>query len=208
MIDYPLVNDELALLWMVNMGCIDMNAWYSRVDKPDRPGLRPLRPRSLGRRRLQGDRPGRPPRPGGPRGGRSPRVPEDERLRRHPRARPARPPLHVRGHPPLCRGDRGCAGKAHPGLVTTEWTKAKRRGVLIDANQNGEGKTIASAYSVRPRPGAPVSTPLRWDEVTEDLDPLDFTMDLVLARVERYGDLFEPVLKERQSLTRALKTIT
>ncbi|HVD09307.1 MAG TPA: hypothetical protein VNB88_01565, partial [Gaiellaceae bacterium] len=89
-----------------------------------------------------------------------------------------------------------------------EWTKAKRRGVLIDANQNGEGKTIASAYSVRPRPGAPVSTPLRWDEVTEDLEPLDFTMALVLARVERLGDLFEPVLKQRQSLTRALKTIT
>ena len=102
----------------------------------------------------------------------------------------------------------GALARAHPGLVTTEWTKAKRRGVLIDANQNGEGKTIARAYSVRPRPGAPVSTPLRWDEVTEDLDPLDFTMDVVLARVKRYGDLFEPVLKERQSLTRALKTIT
>ena len=59
----------------------------------------------------------------------------------------------------------------HRGLVTTEWVKRKRRGVLIDANQNGEGKTIASAYSVRPRPGAPVSTPLRWDEVKAGLDP-------------------------------------
>ena len=55
--------------------------------------------------------------------------------------------------------------RAHPKLATTEWSKARRRGVLIDANQNGEGKTIASAYSVRPHPGAPVSTPLRWDEV-------------------------------------------
>jgi bifunctional non-homologous end joining protein LigD len=92
--------------------------------------------------------------------------------------------------------------------VTTEWSKARRRGVLIDANQNGEGKTIASVYSVRPRPGAPVSTPLRWDEVTTDLDPLDFTMDVVLARVEREGDLFAPVLSSRQSLTAALKSLS
>ena len=65
----------------------------------------------------------------------------------------------------------------HRGLVTTEWAKAKRRGVLVDANQNGEGKTIASAYSVRPNAGAPVSTPLRWEEVTEGLDPTAFTME-------------------------------
>ena len=50
-IDYPLVNDELALLWMVNMGCIDLNTWYSRIDRPDRPGLGALRPRPVGRRR-------------------------------------------------------------------------------------------------------------------------------------------------------------
>src|SRR6185312_11195044 len=52
----------------------------------------------------------------------------------------------------------GALARTHRGLVTTEWSKAKRRGVLIDANQNVEGKTIASVYSVRPRPGAPVST--------------------------------------------------
>ena len=60
----------------------------------------------------------------------------------------------------------GTLARSYRGLVTTEWTKAKRRGVLIDSNQNGEGKTIASVYSVRPKAGAPVSTPLRWDEVT------------------------------------------
>jgi bifunctional non-homologous end joining protein LigD len=91
--------------------------------------------------------------------------------------------------------------------VTTEWSKAKRRGVLIDANQNGEGKTIASVYSVRPKAGAPVSTPLRWDEVTTDLDPSAFTMDAVLARVERHGDLFEGVLTTKQSLGAALRAI-
>ena len=94
--------------------------------------------------------------------------------------------------------------RTHRGLVTTQWAKSKRRGVLIDANQNGEGKTIASVYSVRPREGAPVSTPLRWDEVNEMLDPLDFTMEVVRGRIEQDGDLFEPVLHGKQSIGKAL----
>jgi bifunctional non-homologous end joining protein LigD len=91
--------------------------------------------------------------------------------------------------------------------VTTEWSKSKRRGVLIDSNQNGEGKTIASVYSVRPRAGAPVSTPLRWEEVNESLDPAAFTMEAVLERVRRHGDLFAGVLKTRQSLSKALAAL-
>jgi bifunctional non-homologous end joining protein LigD len=78
---------------------------------------------------------------------------------------------------------------------------------LIDSNQNGEGKTIASVYSVRPREGAPVSTPLRWDEVTEKLDPRQFTMDVVRSRIAEHGDVFEPVLNGRQSLSQALQTV-
>jgi bifunctional non-homologous end joining protein LigD len=97
--------------------------------------------------------------------------------------------------------------RTHHGLVTTEWSKQKRRGVLIDCNQNGEGKTIASVYSVRPRPGAPVSTPLRWDEVNEELDPRSFTMAAVLARLEQLGDLHEGVLGSRQRLDRALRAL-
>ena len=72
--------------------------------------------------------------------------------------------------------------------------------MLIDSNQNGEGKTIASAYSVRPRAGAPVSTPLRWEEVNEDLDPSTFTMDVVLERIRKHGDLLEGVLTAKQRL--------
>jgi bifunctional non-homologous end joining protein LigD len=79
--------------------------------------------------------------------------------------------------------------------------------VLIDSNQNGEGKTIASAYSVRPRPGAPVSTPLRWDEVNEDLDPSAFTMSVVLERVREHGDLFEGVLTKKQRIDKALNAL-
>jgi bifunctional non-homologous end joining protein LigD len=95
----------------------------------------------------------------------------------------------------------------NPGLVTTEWLKKKRRGVLVDHRQNGHGKTIASAYSVRPKPGAPVSTPLRWEELGEKVRPRDFGMREVLARIEKHGDLFEPVLRGGQSLGPALRML-
>jgi bifunctional non-homologous end joining protein LigD len=94
-----------------------------------------------------------------------------------------------------------------PDLVTTEWSKAKRHGVLIDANQNGPGRTIAFAYSVRPKPGAPVSTPVTWDELRAGVDPDAFTMPAVLNRVSRMGDLQAPVLEDRQALGPALRSL-
>ena len=206
-IDFPLVNDELALLWMVNMGCIDMNTWYSRVDKPVAAGLGALRPRPLARRRLPRDDPGRAADQGDARPARARVDSEDERLRGDPHPRADRAPPHVRADARVLGDRRRRDRRAHPGLATTQWVKAKRRGVLIDSNQNGEGKTIASAYSVRPKPGAPVSTPLRWDEVNESLDPAAFTMDAVLDRVAREGDLFEGVLSSKQSLSDALRSL-
>jgi bifunctional non-homologous end joining protein LigD len=206
-IQAPLVSDELALLWMVNMGCIDLNTWYSRVDKPDRPDwvLFDLDP--------------------------APDVgfPEtvdvalilkatlDELgLLSYPKTSGSKG-IHVlvpieRRH---TYGDTrefseivaGAIARANRGLATTEWSKARRRGVLIDANQNGEGKTIASVYSVRPKPGAPVSTPLRWDEVKPGLELGAFTMETVLERVRRDGDLFAGVLSTKQRLDRALASV-
>jgi bifunctional non-homologous end joining protein LigD len=95
----------------------------------------------------------------------------------------------------------------HPGKVTTEWLKKKREGVLVDHRQNGWGKTIASVYSVRPKPGAPVSTPLRWEELTADVRPRDFTMGVALRRVAEYGDLFEPVLEQPRPLAPAQRAL-
>src|SRR5207302_5701088 len=95
----------------------------------------------------------------------------------------------------------------HPGEVTTEWLKKKRSGVLVDHRQNGWGKTIASAYSVRPKPEAPVSTPLRWEELVPDLRPQDFTMEAVLGRVSERGDLFEQVLAEPRPLGSAARRL-
>jgi len=207
MISYPLVNDELALLWMVNMGCIDMNVWYSRVDKPERPDfvLFDLDP--------------------------SPDVGFKETVQVALLVKEVLDALELEGFPKTSGSDgihvlvpvarrytyadtrefaeivARTLASTHRGLVTTEWSKQKRRGVLIDSNQNGEGKTIASVYSVRPREGAPVSTPLRWEEVTEELDPRHFTMEVVLGRIERDGDLYEPVLTRRQSIGAALRKL-
>jgi bifunctional non-homologous end joining protein LigD len=206
-IDAPLVNDELALLWMVNMACIDMNAWYSRIDKPDRPDwvLFDLDP--------------------------SPDVGFAETIEVALLVKQALDALGLESMVktsgsegihilvPIARRHTyadtrefsaiigNALARTHRGLVTTEWSKAKRRGVLIDSNQNGEGKTIASVYSVRPKAGAPVSTPLRWDEVNEQLDPSAFTMEEVLRRVDEHGDLFQDVLTKKQSLTAALRTL-
>ena len=204
----PLANDELVLLWMVNMGCIDLNTWYSRVDKPDRPDfvLFDLDP--------------------------SPDVGFRETVQVALLVREALDAIGLESFVKTSGADgihvlvpierrhtyedtrrfaeivAGALATTHRGLVTTEWAKAKRRGVLIDANQNGEGKTIASVYSVRPKAGAPVSTPLRWDEVDESLDPAAFTMEVVRKRIEEQGDLFEGVLKTRQSLGAALKILS
>jgi bifunctional non-homologous end joining protein LigD len=206
-VNFPLVNDELALLWMVNMGCIDMNAWYSRVDKPERPDfvLFDLDP--------------------------SPDVGFAETVQVALLVKQALDAFGLVGFPKTSSAEgmhvlvpierrytyddtrqfaeivAGAIARTNRGLATTEWTKSKRRGVLIDANQNGEGKTIASVYSVRPRPGAPVSTPLRWEEVNEKLDPLAFTIETVRERIRKHGDLFDGVLTTKQRLTEALNAL-
>jgi bifunctional non-homologous end joining protein LigD len=208
LVDFPLVNSREALLWMVQMHCIDMNAWYSRVDKPDRPDwvLFDLDP------------------------------PEEDGafalcVRVAHYVRGALEELGLESfvktsgadgiHVVLPIARRSSYEETyefaellsrkleaeHPGEVTTEWLKKKRAGVLVDHRQNGHGKTIASVYSVRPKPGAPVSTPLEWDELTEEIRPRDFSMQVALDRVAARGDLFEPVLHGKQMLGPALKSL-
>jgi bifunctional non-homologous end joining protein LigD len=86
--------------------------------------------------------------------------------------------------------------KVLPQIATVERTKDKRKGRLyIDYGQNGEGRTIVSPYVIRARDGAVVSTPVRWDEVTERLDPKTFTIRTVLERLSKHGDLFAGALR-------------
>jgi bifunctional non-homologous end joining protein LigD len=206
MVDFPLVGTREALQWMVQMNCIDMNAWYSRVDRPERPDyvvfdLDPpdgefalcVRAAHLLRELL-----------------------DSLGLRSYVKTSGA-DGIHVLV--PVSRrygfGETYAFAEAvsrrleadNPGVVTTEWLKKKRQGVLLDHRQNGHGKTLASVYSVRPKPGAPVSTPLRWEELGERTTPRDFTMAVALERVERLGDLFEPTLAGGQSLGEAKRRL-
>ena len=208
LVDFALVNEPAAVVWMVQMNCIDMNAWYSRVDKPDRPDfvlfdldppdsrdgfVEAIRVAHLIREAL-----------------------EELELRSYvktsgadgihvllPITRRATFPQTYEFAELLSRQ----LESEHPGLVTTEWLKKKRSGVLVDHRQNGHGKTIASVYSVRPKPGAPVSTPLRWEELTERVRPRDFGRKEVLDRVDKHGDLFAPVLRGGQALAPALRRL-
>jgi bifunctional non-homologous end joining protein LigD len=82
---------------------------------------------------------------------------------------------------------------------------SRPRGVFVDVKMNGHGQQIGSVYSVRPLPHAPVSTPLGWEELDDDLDPTSFTMEAVLDRVGHLGDLAEPLLKGAQRLRKAAK---
>ena len=90
-------------------------------------------------------------------------------------------------------------------IATFDRSMGKRKNkVYVDFLQNGRGKTIASPYCLRPLPGAPVSTPLEWREVTPTLRPESFHIKNILRRLDRKGDLFEGVLKEKFSLHQAL----
>jgi bifunctional non-homologous end joining protein LigD len=89
-----------------------------------------------------------------------------------------------------------------PDIATIERLIRDREGkVYLDFGQNGRGRTLASVYSPRALPTAPVSTPLRWDELESNLDPRHFTMQAVLKRLKKFGDLFESALWDRQDIT-------
>src|SRR2546425_8881119 len=206
LVDFPLVNSTEALLWMVQMHCIDMNAWYSRVDKPHRPDfvLFDLDPPDDGFelaievaqliRALLGelDLPGY--------------VKTSGADGIHVVAPITRRSTFEQTYNFAEQASR-LLERRHPGKVTTEWLKKKREGVLVDHRQNGHGKTIASVYSVRPKPGAPVSTPLRWEELTPRVRPRDFGMEQALRRIEEHGDLYAPVLEEPRLLAPAAKKL-
>jgi len=192
----PLAQDPASLTWLANQAAIEMHPWLSRVDAPNEPDyavfdldiLDPARftlvleAALLVRREVeQQGLPAVPKTTGGD-------------------------GLHI--YVPIRRGasfeqTRHWAlvlatslREAHPTLFSTESHLAGRASlVLIDYAQNGLGKTTVAPYSVRPREGAPVSMPLRWDEVERGrLRPGDFTIRTAPARLAALGDLFAPVL--------------
>jgi bifunctional non-homologous end joining protein LigD len=195
-IDFPVVNDAASLLWVVNLGCIDLNPWYARCDDVDRPDY------------LHFDLdPGEG-------------VPFARVLDAALAVREALETLELPSWPkttgssgvhlyvPIVRGPTQkevwtfakafarVVASQHPKLLTAEYRIADRpKGhVLVDYNQNAWGRTLASVYSPRPKPGAPVSTPLDWAEVEAGVDMRDFTIHTVPERIRTLGDLWAPML--------------
>jgi bifunctional non-homologous end joining protein LigD len=198
-IDFPIVQDLASLLWVINLGCIDLNQWYARCDDVDRPDY------------LHFDL---DPVPGADFG----KVLETALFVREALDSLGMPNLakttgskgiHV--YVPIVRGptqkqvwsfakEFALQMEARrPELLTAEYKVAKRpKGrVLVDYNQNAWGRTLASIYSVRPKPRATVSTPVTWKEVERGVTIEDFRMDNVPARLRKVGDLWEPLLAKK-----------
>jgi bifunctional non-homologous end joining protein LigD len=201
-IPFPVVDDLPTLLWIVNLGCIDLNQWYAPCDDVDRPDvlhfdLDPVK--------------GAPEVPFA-------RVREAALVVRDALAALDLPSfakttgsrgIHV--YVPIVRGPRqkdvwsfaqrfgDALASLHPKILTSEYAVARRpRGrVLVDYNQNQWGRTLASVYSVRPHPRAAVSTPVTWDEVERGFEIADFRIDNVPDRIRERGDLFAPVVSPR-----------
>jgi bifunctional non-homologous end joining protein LigD len=198
-IDFPMIQDRASLMWVINLGCIDLNQWYSRCDDVDRPDY------------LHFDL---DPGPGA-----SFDQVRDAALVVHEALGSLKMPslvkttgskgMHV--YVPIAREpgqkDVWTFAKAlarelaarHPALLTAEYRVARRprARVLVDYNQNAWGRTLASIYSVRPRPDATVSTPVTWSEVKRGVSIEEFTMMNVPDRVARLGDLWKPLLAAR-----------
>jgi hypothetical protein len=94
-----------------------------------------------------------------------------------------------------------------PSIATSKWWKEERHGVFVDYNQNAKDRTVASAYSVRPKPGAPVSAPLEWNEV-ESAEPGDFTLATMPARFAAVGDRHRDIDEHAGSLEALLELST
>jgi bifunctional non-homologous end joining protein LigD len=197
-IDFPLVQDVAALLWVVNLGCIDLNQWYARCDDVDRPDY------------LHFDL--------DPGGAPFERVLETALVVHEAFTALSMPDLakttgskgiHV--YVPIVRGPtqhhvwtvaKAIAqelARRNPAIMTAEYKVTRRPAgrVLLDYNQNAWGRTLASIYSVRPHPRACVSMPVTWDEVKRGVRIEDFRIDNALDRIAKVGDLWEPLLGKR-----------
>jgi bifunctional non-homologous end joining protein LigD len=195
-IGFPIVQHLAALLWVVNLGCIDLNPWYARCDDVHRPDylhfdLDPVRNTSFEkvletalvvRDALAGMRIKSYAKTTGSRGV-------------HVYVPIVRGPLQKEVWAFAKRFSRELAAR-HPKLITAEYRVAKRPAnhVLVDYNQNAWNRTLASVYSVRPKPAATVSTPVSWPELERGIRLEDFTIRNVPSRLARMGDLWKPLL--------------
>ena len=196
-IHFPILQNSASLLWVVNLGCVDLNPWYARCGDTNLPDylhldLDPVPPARfeevrkaalLIREYLQGKSVEAYPKTSGSRGIHL-YVPLQQKATQKEVWQVAkRLALEV--------------AKLAPALLTSEYRVAKRPAgrVLVDYNQNAWGRTLASVYSVRPVEQATVSAPVTWEELEQGVSLSDFTMDTMPARIRRVGDLFRPLLR-------------
>ncbi|HYN84402.1 MAG TPA: non-homologous end-joining DNA ligase [Pyrinomonadaceae bacterium] len=209
-VDYIVGDNAATLLYMANLGAIERHPWHSRVRNLERPdwfvfdldpgegvafeticGLAVKVRDVLARLGLEGY-----PKTSGSRG-----------LHVYVPVRP------VYDYDVIARFAERVATivadeNADTATVERSLKKRRRGQIYVDHMQNARGKSVVAPYSVRPRPGAPVSAPLLWSEVERArITPRDFTIKNIMRRVRAKGDLFRPVLERRQSLTEALRRV-
>ena len=198
---FALIDNAAALAWVINLGCIELHTWHSRVPRieepdyllidldPSRDGQWPyVRQIALVVREVM----------------------EELGLAAYPKTSgatglhilaPIKPELH---YPDVRRFAKALAEEVERRIgdqevATTTWRVADRRGVFVDFGQNSRDKTIACAYSVRPVPDARVSAPLLWEEVA-DVDPAAFTVQTMRDRIAKVGDPTAGMWRRRRSL--------
>jgi bifunctional non-homologous end joining protein LigD len=198
-IDFPVIQDLASLLWVINLGCIDLNPWYARSDDVDRPDylhfdLDPVKGASWDQILETADI--------------VHKALTQLKLPAFIKTTGSRG-LHI--YVPIVRGPTQKEvwmfakeiatnlAALRPDLITAEYRIAKRprQRVLVDYNQNAWGRTLASIYSVRPQPKATVSTPITWKEVEQGVQIEDFRIDNVPHRVKKLGDLWAPLLAQK-----------
>ncbi|GAB3412959.1 DNA ligase D [Niabella aquatica] len=206
-IDYIICNDKATLLYLANLGCIEMNPWNSTINKPEYPTYMIIDIDPSEKNTFE-------------------QVIDT--------ALATKQVLDACGAPSYCKTS-GASGLhvfvpmgnkydyeqvktfAHltamkvtellPDMTTLERNLKKRgnKKIYVDYLQNRKGQTIASAYSVRPKKGATVSTPLDWKEVKKGLHPSQFNIRTIAERIGRLGDIFKPVLGKGADIMKCLK---
>ncbi len=199
-IDFPMVQDRLSLLWIINLGCIDLNPWYARCDDTDRPDflhfdLDPTPGASLAQMVEVAHR----VREALAELGTTPYVKTTGSRGLHVYLAIARGPTQKQVWA-LAKALALELARRHPDLVTAEYRVARRppRHVVVDYNQNAWGRTLASVYSVRPTPRATVSAPVTWEELGDGLRMDDYRIGTMPARIRERGDLWKPLLGPRR----------
>ena len=207
-VNYILCNDQATLAYLNNLGCIELNPWNSRIKHLDNPDymvidIDPPNDRSFSH------------------------VVEIALLIKDIMDNMKAPsycktsgstgmhvyvPLGARYSydviRPFAKAVAEEVSATFPDLATTERAMNKRQGkIYVDYLQNSRGQTLVAPYSVRPLPGATVSTPLQWPELKHNVRPGDFTIFNVPDRLHKLGDLFEGVLKEKIDLERCLRSM-